>query len=154
MANILLTDPVYISVLDVKESTSVPELSAATDDEVTRYINEAQTIIDSDIVSYGYKTVSTQENIFPANWETTIPSDISIATLYVVEALFLQWPPTSWSTQWQIIEETVDDHRIKYSTGSEWDYDMIPEKAQNILANYKNMFVKQVNYSPSNTSNA
>lgn len=142
MAN-LLSNAIYVTSADVKQTTNIVWLNSESIGNIEKYITEAQIIIDSYILVYWSKFDSTQDEVFPicdTDWTALIPNDIKIATIYIVEDIFLNGVPNvaSWD---EVIEEKVGDHTVKYSEKSD-NIKFIPEKAQNILNRYKTIFFK------------
>ena len=141
MAN-LLSNAIYVTSTDVKETTNIVALAESSDSNIDRYISEAQMIIDSYILVYWCKFDIEQNEIFPIDddWVALIPDDIKIATIYIVEDIYLSWVPTlaSWE---EVIEEKVGDHSVKFSENNK-AIKFIPEKAKNILDRYKTIFFK------------
>jgi len=140
----LLNSAVYCWYQDVQDTTNIETLQTEDETVIERYITEAQNIIDDYIIEYGEMYDNTQINIFPikdSDGVELMPNDIKIATVYIVEKLFLIWSPTSIEA-WSVKEEKVWDHTVKYET---WWVDefLIPEKAKNILDRYRRTFYKQ-----------
>ena len=142
MAN-LLSNPVYVTKTDIKDTTNISELK--WDNNIDRYITEAQYIIDSYILTFWSKFDIEQKEIFPIkdyDWTSVIPDDIKLATIYIVEDIFLSWIPTvaSWN---DIVSEKVGDHSVSYSKDTKSEL-YIPEKAKNILDQYRTIFFKSI----------
>lgn len=108
MASIFEKDPIYITVTEAKDSSSVLN-ALPSDGKVKEFIYKAQKIIDAYIVKYWVKTVSTQEFIFPVNGDTTIPSDIKEACVLIAEHLS-KWDPFKNG----VSEITEGDTSIKF----------------------------------------
>lgn len=142
MAN-LLTDVVYTNATDVKDTTDVVALQSESDATVNKLIVEAQYVIDKYIGSYGIKFDSTQNFIFPINVSdvSTLPSDISLATVFVVEQLYLEWA-TTFSWEYDVIEEKSWPDSVKFWWSKSQKY--ITDKVKAILNKYASSFVKQV----------
>ena len=142
MAN-LLSNPIYVTSADVKETTNIVWLTSESIGNIEKYITEAQMIIDSYILVYWSKFNTTQTEIFPicdSDWNSLMPNDIKIATVYIVEDIYLSWIPNvaSWE---EIVEEKTGDHSWKFSENNK-AIKFIPEKAKNILDRYKTIFFK------------
>ncbi|HPO05594.1 MAG TPA: hypothetical protein PLQ36_00625 [Candidatus Gracilibacteria bacterium] len=141
--NIFVKDPVYISLQDLKDSTSKEGIKGLTDDELKVFITKAQIAIDNYIVSYGEKYVSTQDNIFPIKDElvdSLVPSDITYATLLVVEQLYENGDTVAPTSQ-AIKSESAGDRSITYQDGT-YIVKEIPDQAMTLLNNYKQNFFR------------
>jgi hypothetical protein len=153
MASIFWGVPVYITVEQVKDSTTIDWLIASADSAITRRILEAQKIIDTFIGSYWDELVDDQATIFPTvnDW---IPADITEACLYIVESLYAQGDALNNDSN-QIVSETVWDHTVKYAEKKSIDgtNDLVPFKAKNILEQYGSSFFQQTLHQ-NNTQNA
>lgn len=136
MASIFVQDPVYISVQDVKDSTSKTWLAALTDNQIKSLIYKAQLAIDS------YIGDSPRYPVY-ADWQTwlfpiavddvsTIPQDIKIATLYTVEQLYVNGDTIT--VEQAIKAETTWPHSVAYA---EFGYKYIPNEALAILNRYR-----------------
>lgn len=139
MAN-LLTNAVYLSAQDVKDTTQLTTLAALTDAVVVRLIDEAQGLVDAFLECvYGTAYDPTQTTLYPivdTSGASYIPKDVRLATLYVVEHLHLLGDPTLDSNLGrELIVEKVGDHSVEYSE-SRGDAFM-PEKAMRLLASYR-----------------
>ncbi len=148
MANIFEKEPVYISLDDYKDS-SWKDLSIYSDEELKEFIYKSQIIIDDYVWSYWTPFESTQEFIFPviwSDWESLIPNDIIISTVYVCDQLVANWDTIDGFISWgQILEEKTWDRTTKYSETSNANYvKNIPYEAMVILNKYKKVFFKQV----------
>lgn len=90
MTDLLVQDPVYISLEDFRDTTSNADLANALtvdDDALKGIIYNSQMIIDDYISHYGLQFEDGQIFIFP-NRDSDgdaidIPNDISVATVYV-----------------------------------------------------------------------
>ena len=65
MTNIFAQDPVYITIQELKDSTSKSEIGALNDEEIKELIYKAELIIDDYIVTFWEKFEETQPFIFP-----------------------------------------------------------------------------------------
>ncbi len=157
MANLFIQNPVYITIEEVKSSTTKTALIAETDDNIKILITKAQQIIDNYIVSYGEKYDEDQNFIFPikdTEDASFLPSDITLACFYCVEQVFVSWDLISWAVTstswWAVVSEKVWDRTVKYSSDSEGTTNnstkflWIPPEAQVILNKYRNLFIKNV----------
>jgi hypothetical protein len=92
MANIFQQTPVYITADDVRDTTSNLDLKALTNAEIEVLITQAQREVDA-YVSRTFRPpfVDTQELIFPVSKDDVsyLPAEITEATFYIVEQLFL-----------------------------------------------------------------
>lgn len=142
MAN-LLSNVVYTNATDVKDTTTITALQSELDETVDTLIVQAQYIIDDYIGSYWIKFVSTQEFIFPVNVDdvSTIPSDISLATVFVVEQIYLQWD-VEFEWEYDVIEEKSWPDSVKYTGKDSTLY--LTNKTKAILRKYMSSFIKQV----------
>jgi len=144
MASIFLQDPIYITVQQVKDSTSKSWLASESDDNISILIYKAEKQIDNYLQCAIYKKfVSTQELFFPVldpeDDSSLLPSDITEACLYVVEQLYINWDTISAWNGWAIKKEVMWPHTVEYVTESE--IDSIPNDAQLLLDNWKNIFI-------------
>ncbi len=141
MAN-LLSNIVYVSLEDLRDTTSIVGLKNLTDDLLWKTITTAQYIIDDYLWYYGCKFVATQDFIFPidVDWVETLPTDIQIATVLVCEQIYLKWYDRyEWS--YEIKEEkSWPDSVVFWMKRS----DFISNKAKSIIIKYKNSFFKEV----------
>lgn len=142
-SNIFNKTTTYISVQQVKDSTNIDGLIATNESTITRRILEAEKIIDNFISSYWEEADENQTTIFPTV-EDGIPSDITEATLYIVEGLYTLGDQIN-NDQNQIVSESIGDHSVKYAEKKSIDsmQDLIPFKAKNILDQYGSCFTKQ-----------
>lgn len=111
MANIFAKDPVYISLQDVKDSTSKPSLAALVDsdpDDVKELIYKAQLAIDAYINPYPKYSAYGDTRLFPISVdnESVMPDDIKIATLYMVEQLYVNGDTITGETRTVKSEKT------------------------------------------------
>ncbi len=152
MTNIFLPDAeeiVYITVQDVKDSTSKAEIAALTDAEIQELIYKAEVDIDEYIWPFAAPYVDWQPFVFPIeDSEWIVPNDINIACLYTLEYIYVLWDTiTSWWTSWwAVIEESIWDHKVKYS---EWVTASssglkIPKEAKSLLSKYRQTFCKSI----------
>lgn len=148
MANIFLQEPIYITVQQVKDSTSKPAILLLSDDDIKILIYKAQREVDS-YIWYTFRPSfdSSQEFLFPVlkdkvSWLHTLLTE---ATLYVVEQVFESWDTISSSFGWgDVLEEKTGPHTIKYSEGSTISWLIIPDIAKKLLDQFKNIFTWQV----------
>ena len=148
MANIFLKDPVYITIQEIKDSTTKTNLQNETDDNIKILINKAQQRIDKYIKKYWIPEVSTQETIFPTQ-KDWIPEDIKIATFYTVEQIYENWDTIHWAIQtWSgvVKSEKTWDRSITYdvwTTTTWYTYKLLwlPLEAINLLKKYKWTFI-------------
>lgn len=141
----LINNAIYVTIDDVKDTTDISGLASESDSNITRFITEAQSIIDSYIEYFWTKYVSTQEFIFPIyndDGESEIPNDIKIATVYIVEDIYLTWVPDVASGN-DIKREKVGDHEVEYLDTND-NIKFIPEKAKVLLDAYVNNFNKSL----------
>lgn len=152
MANIFLREPVYITVDQIKDTTSKAWLIALTDDEIKVLISRSEDLIDNYIVSYWVPFDESQTLIFPVNenWVSTLPSDITTATFYTVEQLFENWDTITGSTSswsWAISSEKTWDRTVSYDVGTSTTNNVLkslwlPPEVISILNNYKKQFYR------------
>lgn len=153
MANLFLKNPVYITIDEIKETSTKAWLIALTDDELKVLITKAQQLVDNYIISYGEKYDEDQTYIFPikdSDENSFLPNDITVATFYTVEALYENWdmikPATT--TWWEIKSEKVWDRQVVYIEGTTSNNTLrtlwIPNEAESILKKYRNIFIKTV----------
>lgn len=144
MTSIFLKDPIYITIQEVKDSTTKTSLQNETDDNIKILINKAQQNIDKYIKMYWIPEVSTQETIFPIQ-KDWIPEDVKIATFYTVEQIYENGDTISWAKQtWAIKSEKTWDRSITYEVWTAWNtYKLLwlPLEAINLLKKYKLTFI-------------
>ena len=145
MSNIFSQDPVYITVTEVRDSTSDSDIQSLNDEKIKILIYRAEKEIDNYIWHTIYKPFSTSQTfLFPVNNPeddtSLLPADIKEACLYTVEHIFTN--SNLSSTGWNIKRETTWPHTIEYVTQNETDN--IPDIAQNLLSDRKNPFMSQV----------
>ncbi len=124
MADIFIQDPVYITVQELKDSTTNALIDAESDDNNKKIITEAQDIIDQYIGSYPTKADENQYYIFPTidDW---IPLDIQKATVLLCENLanwgYYSWKAynQSWSS-WNILVEKYWPHSVMFDNTTSW----------------------------------
>lgn len=152
MTSLFLREPTYITVDQVKDTTSKTDLKTLSNDEIKILIAKAEDTIDDYIWNYWKPFNENQELIFPIDigWVSTIPKEITIATFYTVEKIFENWDliTSATSSWWEIIQEKTWDRTIQYS---EWitstnilEIVWIPTQAKVILDKYKQIFFKSV----------
>ena len=150
MTNLFLREPTYITVTEIKDSTSNSDLQNLSDDEIKILISKAEDTIDNYIWSYWVPFEEDQTLIFPIDleWIALMPQDVKIATFYTVEQLFANWDmiESAKTKGWDIIEEKVWDRTVKYS---EWWLNdnaavqlWLPLQAIYLLKNYKQIFYR------------
>lgn len=157
MSNIFNWPSIYTNFTNVRDSTTKAGLIALSDAEIDILIDKAQSIVDSYIISYWTPFVETQKRIFPINVNSvsTIPSDITRATFYVVEQLYESWDlitaATSTSSWWNIKSEKTGDRTITYTewwtvtTNNTLKFLGIPPEAKRILQKYrKNFYITKI----------
>lgn len=137
MANLLEIDPVYTTIQDYKDTTSVAALQTATDDELKAIIYNAQLIIDNYIIAFGLPCVEGQDFIFPtilSDDTCEVPTNISIATVYIWDVYYENMNASSWTN---IKTEKTWDYSVEYSDSKEDSSIYINQKAMLILDKYK-----------------
>jgi len=148
MTNIFQQTPVYITADDVRDSTSNTDLQALTNAEIEVLITKAQREVDTYICkTFRPPFEDTQSLIFPVSKEDVsyLPTEITEATLYIVEQLFALGDTVWWSLPY----ETITSEKIWPRSYNYWDDDkarvwfMIPDIALKLLAKYKNRFTGQ-----------
>ena len=154
MANIFLREPIYITVQSIRDTTSKTALLALTDDEIKVLISKAEDSIDNYIIRYWTKFDEDQDLIFPVNIEgvSVIPNEISVATYYSVEQIFVNADTISGSTTtvWTgaVKSEKTGDRSVSYDYGTTttsisntaalW----LPDEAIQIISKYRKVFYK------------
>ena len=152
MTSIFLREPTYITVQQVKDSTQKPAIALLSDDDIKELICKTEDSIDTYIWSYWTKFNETQSLIFPVDVDgvSTIPRDITVATLYTLEQIYISWDIiSSANTSWgDVVQEKTWDRTIVYSEGTTSDNTLqimwIPTQAMVLLKKYKQLFFKQV----------
>ena len=147
MASIFLKTPVYITVQEVKDSTSKTGIASLTNDQITVLIYKAQRQIDAYLVQTFWDSLdSEQEFIFPVSKDdlSYLPAWIKEACLYVVEQLYEAWDTVSKSSTLDIKRETMWPRTIEYKDKWYNDYLYIPDIAKSLLDEFKNNFIKQI----------
>lgn len=141
----LLNELVYISLGDARDTSDIFTSTVPSDATLTKLITQAQILIDTYIGYYDEPAVEWQSFIFPITWETEIPDDIKIATVWVTEQLYTLG--TSIDKD-KITSESNMSRRIDFSDKQSYNNYMesiwIPKRALNILNKYKNSFIWQV----------
>lgn len=91
MASIFDQTPVYITVDEVKDSTSKSSLKALTDTQIKSLIYKAQLAVDGYIGKYPKYMKFAEANtwLFPINLNgvETMPNEIKIAALFIIEQM-------------------------------------------------------------------
>lgn len=157
MANLFVQDPVYITIDEIKDTSSKAWLITLSDDELKVLITKAQQLVDNYIISYGEKYNEDQAYIFPtkdSNENGLLPNDITVATFYIIEQLYesgdLISGAVSTTSWWAITNEKVWDRSVSYSsdttttTNNHLKFLWIPPEAESILKKYRNIFIKTV----------
>lgn len=152
MANIFLREPVYITVDEVKDTTSKAGLIALTDDEIKVLISKSEDLIDWYIKCYGVPFDENQTLIFPVDedWVAVIPNEIKVATFYTVEQFYENGDTVSSATvTWsgEVKSEKSGDRSVTYevwvvSVWWLWEQLWLPLEAQNILKPFKKVFYR------------
>lgn len=139
--NIFVQTPVYISVQDVKDSTSKSAIKLLTDDEIKVLIYKAQLTIDNYIIGYGTPYDETQTFIFPVDVDgvSTIPDDIVYSTLLVVEQIYENGDTVNESVK-EVKSESAGDRSVTYDLS--FGLKTIPSEAVPMLDNYKQTFFR------------
>lgn len=121
MANLFETPPIYVSIEDLRDTTTNESLendSTVTDGDLSILISKAQDIIDNSIWDYGTPAEEDQNTIFPLIYETGVPIGISKATILLVENLYTWWVLDWWAYEiWgskAIKSETSRWHTISF----------------------------------------
>ena len=152
MANIFLREPIYITVQSIRDTTSKTALLALTDDEIKVLISKAEDSIDNYIIRYWTKFDEDQDLIFPVNIEnvSVIPNEISVATYYSVEQIFVNadtiiGSTTTWNGE--ISSESTGDRKVTYNVGTTTNWNLInslwlPNEAIQIISKYRKVFYK------------
>jgi len=143
MTNITLQTPVYVTIDDVRDTSKKTSLIAESDDTISELIYRSQIVIDRYIGAYGTPFVSTQDWIFPVDvdWVSTIPDELKLATIWVVEKLYVNGDTiTGWTAGWAVVEERLWESKIKYSEGTVTTSEEIPDIAKKILRKYRRTF--------------
>lgn len=142
MANLYPT-PIYTNATDVRDTSTV-DFSAVSDGEIDALIVQSQYIIDSYILCYWEKAVVDQSFIFPVldtDWVTPIiPLDIQLASVAIVEQLFLEWWVT-FEPEFEVLEEKSWPDSVKYGWTKTQKY--ITDKVKLYLEKYTVVFIKQ-----------
>ena len=157
MANLFLQNPVYITIDEIKETSTKAWLIALSDNELKVLITKAQKLVDNYIISYGEKYDEDQTYIFPikdSDDNSFLPNDITVATFYTVEQIWesgdLISGAVSTTSGWAITQEKVWDRSVSYSsdttttTNNNLKFLWIPPEAESILKKYRNLFIKTV----------
>ena len=148
----LLDDPIYVTWQDVLDTTTIAGLIALltwTPTAADGWITQAQRIIDNYIGRYGTPFDEDQTFVFPVEDDdgaSLIPIDIQLATIQIVEMLYLQGDTTLSSLSTQKVKSEKNIWRsVTYEDSATTETIQVPQKTQNILNNYKgNLFTWQV----------
>ena len=148
MTNIFLPSAdeiVYIDVQSVKDSTSKSAIASLTDPEIEQLIYKAELTVDE----YTWPSVEPFNEDQPFNFPTVdendasyLPDDITIATLYTLEYIYVLWDTIIASTWWTVLKEQVWDHTVQYTEWVSSSWLKVPDEAQAILKKYKQTFNK------------
>ena len=148
MSNIFLPSAdeiVYIDVQSVKDSTSKSDIASLTDPEIQQLIYKAELTVDW----YTWPSVIPFDEDQPFNFPTIdennasyLPDDITIATLYTLEYIYVLWDTIIASSWWDVLKEQVWDHTVQYSEWVSSSGLKIPDEAKAILDKYKQNFNK------------
>ena len=148
MSNIFLPSDdelIYIQVQDVIDSTSKPAIAALTSDEIKQLIYKAELTVDE----YTWPSVEPFDEDQPFNFPTVdendasyLPDDITIATLYTLEYIYVLWDTIIASSWWDVLKEQIWDHTVQYSEWVSSSGLKIPDEAKAILDKYKQSFNK------------
>jgi len=157
MSNLFLREPTYITIDQIKDTSSKTWLIALTDDEIKVLISKSEDAVDRYIIKYWVPFDEDQTLIFPIIWEywtSYIPNDIIMSTFYIVEQIYESGDLISWavssSSGWAITSEKTWDRTVQYSsdsvttTNNALKFLWVPPEAENILKKYKNIFIKNI----------
>lgn len=127
-------DEVYIDAVNVKAQTSINDLKNISDDIIKSFIIKAQLIIDNFIWDVE-KQDENQDFKFPSkNSAPDIPTNVTTATLYLVENIYLDCLKQTWK---EISQESWDwySHWFK-----EWNdllnIELLTGNIRNLLSEY------------------
>lgn len=99
----------YITLEEFKEKTTLSKLPK--DSILENLIIKAQMMIDYYIWDTN-KTDVNQDWKFPINWDTTIPDNVQMTTIEIVQNLILEENRIAW---WQISSEAWDWYSVSYN---------------------------------------
>jgi len=151
MAN-LLSDLVYVDLDDVKDTSEIIVDGTPSDAVLTKLVTNAQYIIDEYIIAYWEPFSETQDFIFPIeneDSESEIPTDIKLATIRIVEYLYLKGTENEASLKGKEVNQEKNLGRsVVYSENTGWynksvETIQIPKKALNVLDKYRQTFIWQ-----------
>lgn len=136
MTNIFLETPVYITVAEVKDSTTIGGLATLWNNDVQVLIVKSENTINNYLwYSIPMADITDEEVI----------KDFKIATFYMVEELYTE--SITGETD-NIKSETSGDRKIEYFSSGDSAKFMnkywMPDSVITILAKYKQIFYKQV----------
>ena len=150
MASIFLKDPVYITVEEVKSSSSNSNLLELSNDDVSVLIYKAELEIDNYLQCISFpKFEEDQDFLFPylspVDLSSVLPADITIACLYVVEQLVVNWDTiVLQSNSWTVKKEITGDYQVEYDNSITNDLSVnISKEVRIILDKYKTLFFVQ-----------
>ena len=129
MANIFIQDPIYISEVDLKESSNNIDIQENLEsDDLKELITKAEDIIDMVIWDFWVAEVEWQTRIFPTS-ELWLPIDIVKATVLLCDNLYaggiLDWNAyDNTSGNWSVKSETYRGHTVSYY----WDSNELVKK--------------------------
>lgn len=132
--SIFTTSTRYLSVSEVKTSSTNTWLLALTDTQIQDLIVKAELEVDS-YINYRFTEFATLETIEQ--------QEIKIATLYIVENLFNLWSSIITLVTWLVSSETTWDRSWTYADNalsSKVITLSIPNAAKSLLNKYKNEF--------------
>jgi len=135
MANIFLSQTIsYISIQEVKDSTSKPAIALLSNDAVKILIVKAEKAIN-DYVGYSI-------DVSEVDAETI--QDWKMATLYVVEQIYENADMIATQTD-KVQSESTGDRSVTYATDSSKQTVLgIPQNSIDLLVAYRKNFYRQV----------
>lgn len=134
MANIFLAQPInYITIQEVRYSTSKPAIALLSDDDIKILIVKAEIVVNEYV---GYSIVVADE---PAD----VLLDRKMATLYCVEQIYTNGDVIAKQTQ-HVTSERTGDRAVSYSDVRMDIMKGLADSAKMILDNYRRNFYRQV----------
>ena len=122
----------YITPAQVKAKSRVTGIASASDENLEKFILEAEPLIDS-YCGFWEKADEEQIRLFPRLNEEAIPQEVSDATLVIIEQLFLQGAPT---LEGEVSEERIGDYSYKKTAVTT---ELIPEKVKLMLRGFRKL---------------
>ena len=147
MASLYLQDPIYVTEVELKDTTTVAGIQALSTSDTNILIYQSQLMIDSYLKkTWDLKYNSSQDFLFPIknkDWNSEIPKEVKIATVLVCEFIFANWLDTGKINQDIQSEKTWPRSITLFDIDKSLVWLSIPKFAMQLLSKYKNVFYRQ-----------